>query len=493
MLSRASLVALLAGFLVLAFAGSAVADSTVSVNTTSDSPSPGQCSLREAVAYADGSSEPGCASGLASGTTTISLPAGTFTLASGGLSITANTIINGQGASSTTISGANSFQVFNIAASIQVTMSQVTITGGLSGVSQAGCSGSGIFRTCPAEPGNNGGGVVNAGTLTLDRAVVTGDNASAGTLPTGFFFIFCSPNCAASAGESADSGGWGGGIDNKGTLTITNSTISNNSAGQGGDGTSASAGEGSGVGAGANGGSGGGGGSAGGIYNESGARLTISGSTISGNSAGRGGNAGAGSNATASGTGGNAGFASGGGFGGAIFNSGILTITNSTISGNQSGRGGNGATGGTGMGAANGTSSFSSSGGAGGGIETGTSQTVTLTNDTFAVNVASPGGTGGSGSGSGGSGGAVYQTGVGLVQLSFATVTNNAAAATVGGIDNASIGALTESASIIASNTGSPAENCSTGSVTDLGNNIVSGDNSCPGRNADPKLASLAA
>ncbi len=284
---RRALVAFAACGLMGVYAGSASADTTVAVNTTSDSPSAGQCSLRQAVAYADGTAEPGCAAGLASGTTTITVPAGTYALSSGVLSITANTVINGQGASSTTISGANSAQVFNIAASIQVTLSQVTITGGLSGVPSTGCSGPPFF-TCPIENGNNGGGIVNSGTLTLDRTVVTGNNASAGTRATGFFFIFCSPNCAASAGSSAGNGGWGGGIDNKGVLTIANSTISNNSAGQGGDGTNATAGEGTGVGAGANGGSGGGGGSAGAIYNETGARLSITGSTISGNSAGSG-------------------------------------------------------------------------------------------------------------------------------------------------------------------------------------------------------------
>ena len=241
MCSRASLAACLVMLGMLAFSGSALADSTVSVNTTSDSPTPGQCSLREAVAYANGTSEPGCAAGTASGTTTISLPSGTYVLSSGGLSISANTVISGQGASSTTVSGANSFQVFNVAASIQATMNDITITGGLSGVPSTGCSGFPFF-ICPMENGNNGGGIVNAGTLTLNRAVVTGNNASAGTRPTGLLLIFCSPNCAAQAGSSAGNGGWGGGIDNTGTLTITNSTISNNSAGQGGDGTNASPG-----------------------------------------------------------------------------------------------------------------------------------------------------------------------------------------------------------------------------------------------------------
>ena len=54
MIGRAALAALLAAFVMLAFAGSALADSTVNVTTTSDSPTAGQCSLREAVAYANG-------------------------------------------------------------------------------------------------------------------------------------------------------------------------------------------------------------------------------------------------------------------------------------------------------------------------------------------------------------------------------------------------------------------------------------------------------
>lgn len=472
-------------------ARAAHADTTVAVNTTSDSPSAGQCSLREAIAYADGTSEPGCAAQPASGTTTITLPSGTYTLAGGVLSISANVAINGAGASSTTISGANSSQVFNIAASIQVAMSGVTVTGGVSGVPTTGCTGPPFF-SCPAENGNNGGGIVNAGTLTLDQSVVSGNSASAGRLPSGLFFFCLPPNCPARVGQSAGSGGWGGGIDNTGTLTITNSTVSNNSAGPGGDGSDGVSGTGSDVSAGQNGGNGGTAGSAGAIFNEPGARLTITGSTISGNSAGRGGNGGAGSDATATGAGGNAGFPGSGGVGGAILNEGLMTITNSTVSGNQSGRGGNGANGGNGMSAANGSASPSGPGGAGGGIFTSTNQTVTLSNDTFTVNAASPGGTGGSGPGTGGSGGAVIHFGVGLVQVSFSTVTHNTAAATVGGIDNPGGGAMTESASILASNTGSPAENCSTGSITDLGSNLVFGDNSCPGRNADPKLGPLA-
>ncbi len=496
---RRGLVVLAACGLLGVFATSALADTTVSVNTTSDSPTAGQCSLREAVVYAGGTSEPGCAAQPASGTTTISLSSGTYTLSGSGLSITANTTIVGQGPASTTISGGNNVQVLNIASNVQVLLSQVTVTGGLSGVPSTGCSGT-FPRSCPKENGNNGGGIVNAGVLTLDHTVVTGNNASAGTLPFSGFFISCiffmgTVSCPAEAGQDAGNGGWAGGIDNSGTLTITNSVISNNNAGAGGDGSSGESGTGSDVSAGQNGGTGGFGGSAGGIFNESTGHLTIINSTLSGNSAGRGGNAGAGSSASENNEpGGSAGLAEGGGNGGGIYNQGTLTVTDSTLSGNQSGRGGNGANGGSGMGSGqpSGSGEPSSFAGSGGAILTVSSQTAALANDTFTANTASAGGTGGTASGSPGNGGAVYHGGLGLVQLSFVTIAGNTAAGNVGGIDDAGVGSVTEAGSILAGNTGSPAENCSTGSITDLGGNVVSGDNSCPGRNAAPGLGPLA-
>ena len=80
------------------------------------------------------------------------------------------------------------------------------------------------------------------------------------------------------------------------------------------------------------------------------------------------------------------------------------------------------------------------------------------------------------------------------MQLSFDTITGNVATANAGAVDNASVGTVTEAASILANNTGAPSENCIAPSspITDLGSNIVSGDNSCPGRNTDPGLGVLA-
>ncbi|MBR5415503.1 MAG: hypothetical protein IK105_06160 [Thermoguttaceae bacterium] len=103
-----------------------------------------------------------------------------------------------------------------------------------------------------------GGGICNTGTLTITNSTISGNTASGG------------------GGNYGD----GGGIYNEsGTLTITNSTISGNTASDDG----------------------------GGIYNESGT-LTITNSTVSGNTAD---------------------------WGGGICNDGTLTITNSTVSGNE--------------------------------------------------------------------------------------------------------------------------------------------------------------
>jgi hypothetical protein len=474
------------------------ADSTVSVNTTSDAPAASQCSLRDAVLYAGGTPEGGCASSPASGTTTITLPAGTYTLAGSGLSITGTTIIDGAGAASTTISGGNAVQVVNVAAGVQATLDAVTISGGLSGVPTTGCTGPGGTLPCPAETGNNGGGISNAGTLTLGNSVVTSNKASAGTLPRTNVLIACiifmgGVSCPAEPGQSAGEGGSGGGIYNTGQLTVDHSTISGNAAGAGGNGTDGVSGSGGDASDGQVGGSGGLGGFGGGIFNVAGATATITASSITGNAAGTGGNAGAGSGATnSSGNNGGAGSPGAGGFGGGIFSFGTLTMSGSTLSSNTSGVGGNGASGGTSTGTP-GSSSAGQEGGFGGGLfsDASATTTTTLVNDTVTANTASAGGTGGSGPGAGGSGGGVAHF-TGLLQMSFITVADNSALGNAGGIDNGS-GGITEADSIVAANTGTPNANCTTGTITDNGDNVVFGDNSCPGANGDPKLGTLSA
>ena len=232
-----------------------------------------------------------------------------------------------------------------------------------------------------------------------------------------------------------------------------------------------------------------------------GATATITGSSISANKAGGGGSAGGGSAATlASNSGGNAGNPQPGGDGGAIYNDGTLTVTGSTLSGNNSGAGGSGASGGAGNADPNGNSSASADGAPGGAVFTEGLGTATLTNDTITGNVTGAGGAGGTAAGAGGDGAGVFSQAL-AVDLSFLTVADNTAAGKVGGLDNGSIGVFNEADSIVASNTATGTgvvlpSNCSaftpTVHITDAGNNLVSGDNSCPGTNADPKLGALA-
>ena len=243
---RALLTGLVACVIALGFAASALADNTINVTTTSDAPTAGQCSLREAVAYANGTVEGDCASTTQSGTTTINIPGGTYTLSGSGLSLTRNAVLNGAGASSTTISGGNAVQVLNIAASVQVTINGVTISKGNAGnpLSQS-CS---FFVACPSGPGNNGGGIANAGSLTLINSAVSGNAAGPGFTQT-FGFILCGgfpfPDCSSRSGGTGGNGGNGGGIYNNGQLTIQNSMISGNNAGAGSDGGPGATGTGS--------------------------------------------------------------------------------------------------------------------------------------------------------------------------------------------------------------------------------------------------------
>jgi len=145
----------------------------------------------------------------------------------------------------------------------------------------------------------SGGGISNLGTLTITASTLSGNSADygGGVGNEGTLTITAS----TLSGNSAD---YGGGVGNEGTLTITDSTISGNSADYGG-----------------------------GISNNWGT-LTITGSTIAGNSADYGG--GIGNNwGTLSITGSTLSGNSAGSYGGGIFIYGTLTITDSTMSENS--------------------------------------------------------------------------------------------------------------------------------------------------------------
>ncbi len=163
----------------------------------------------------------GAAVGAAHDGDTIRLGKGTF---AGGVTIDKSVALVGTGAHSTTIAGGGPvLTIFDGAAPDQLTVSirGLTITGGVND-SQPGAEvtfGGGIWiptSQLPVPPFNGTGATVSiddsviTGNTVLSHAVIPGDFCGS-PLPCGF--------------------NTGGGIDNGGVLTVTNSRITNNTAG----------------------------------------------------------------------------------------------------------------------------------------------------------------------------------------------------------------------------------------------------------------------
>ena len=217
-------------------------------------------------------------------------------------------------------------------------------------------------------------------------------------------------------------GGQGGGIFSSGTLTVSDSTITGNSAGNGGvggvgtHGSIANAQSGNG----GSGGGGGNGGGGGGVTIEGGS-ATITTSTIEGNRSGAGGRGQAGEDSDASqGFGGEGGSGGSGGNGAGIAIAGAsvsLQATNDTVEGNVTGDGANGQNAGGGVGGEDGQPGNGGSGGYGAGL-LDVHSAVQLANLTVADNSTGKGGSGGAASnthpagtaGSDGHGGGIYAT-----------------------------------------------------------------------------------
>ncbi len=373
--------------LVVAAAADPALATTITVNDGGDTPVAGACTLREAILAANtGAAVGGCAAGtgidtikIAVARVTLSQPdSGTADAATGDLDIDHTLTIDGA-AGGTTVDGAQLDRIFDIAGTGNVTMTGLTITGGLTPLDPV--------LHAQAKSGEMGGGIRNAGALTLALVTITGNATGSGAdLPA----LTGGAGDDFPSGGTAGSGGAGGGIANTGTLTMTESTVDHNITGNGGHGavvTGASdvtVGHG---GASANGGQGGAGGDGGGVF--AAGPTTITASTITDNVTGNGGvgevaHAGMGGSPTgtsqAGGPGGRAiggsGYPGGAGGGIAIENPGFsLTarsfISQSLIARNRTGAGGLGAAGYAG-GGGNASSSGTASGGAGGEGDGGT-------------------------------------------------------------------------------------------------------------------------
>ncbi|MBI5304852.1 MAG: hypothetical protein HY868_22140 [Chloroflexi bacterium] len=182
------------------------------------------------------------------GANSINLPAGVYLLTraeSGGgnfptfgdFDITSDMTLNGAGASNTIIDGNMLDRVFEIWAPARVTISNVTIRNG-----------------SPYQAGE-GGGINNAGVLTITNSTVTSNtviNRGGGIRNYGTLYmsnVNLNNNTSGSEGAGLNNSGFaylenvhivsnngyvGGGFDNQGTLVLENSTISENVASVGG-------------------------------------------------------------------------------------------------------------------------------------------------------------------------------------------------------------------------------------------------------------------
>jgi CSLREA domain-containing protein len=338
----------------------------------------GDCSLREAIANAnnDDGAQADCDPGT--GSDVIDLPAGTYTLTgaanddsnlSGDLDITGILTINGDDARSTLIQAGTTSpidggcldcvdRVIEIRLWASVVINDVTIRYGLApdGVG----NGDGYY----------GGGIYNAGDLTMNDCVVAYNRAGDG-------------------GEGNINSPWGGWGGNGGgiytwdlhALTLYRTSVNHNRAGDGGVGY--------------DGASGGHGGRGGGIAADSSSVINLHGSYVGKSDAGNGGNGG-------DGPGEDAGDAGNGGYGGGIYcNNCTLGIDNTSITENNSGAGGQGgyASGGDFDGGNGGI------GGLGSGLfVSGTTADLTMSDSTVSENLSGGLGLGGSGSGGGSDG-----------------------------------------------------------------------------------------
>ncbi|GEM_PF-755213 len=322
---------------------------TFSVNSTADAvddnpgdgvchTAAGPCTLRAAVMEAN----------ALAGAQAITLPAGTYTLtlsgagedaaATGDIDITSELAINGAGAGATIVDGnaaVTGDRVFHVTAIGVVTITGITIRNGAApagssggGINNAGALAlngvtvnqnlAGVAADAGAAMGASGGGILNAtgATLTVNNSMISGNTAwrTGGGITSSGTAVLVNSTVSGNTGKGTVSGS--GGISNgsTGTLSLTGATVSNNQS---------LANHGGGIGA-------------------AGA-VTITESTLSGNSAALS--------------------------GGGMSASGTLTINRSTLSGNTA------------------------TGGNGGGVALATGSQATFTNSTFSANVA--GGAGG--------------------------------------------------------------------------------------------------
>jgi len=204
-------------------------------SATACTPAPGDCSLRGAIQVTNANA----------GQDTIELPDGTFVLtASFGLTVNDGLVIQGASRDGTIIDGNGSVVVLTLSGSATLTVRDLTVRNGFGTLFGAGIlvdslSSSLLVERCAIRDNVNtyyGAGIFSYGYAEIDESVITGNrtaNDGAGLRNRGPSNLMLVRNSLV-AGNTA--GANGGGIANAGMLSVQNTTITGNTAGQFGGG-----------------------------------------------------------------------------------------------------------------------------------------------------------------------------------------------------------------------------------------------------------------
>ncbi len=176
------------------------------------------------------------------GADAVIVPAGRYKLTAGGLTITDDLTITGEGATRTAVDGNRKARVFSITSPASVALSQLTIQKGLADSSFGNGGGGGLYIEVGAtvavtditfstnEAKNVGGGCENDGSATFSNVIFARNRAvfSGGGLRNLGTAILT--NVTFTENQASVDGG--GGLDNffGGTVTLTNSTFKGNRA-----------------------------------------------------------------------------------------------------------------------------------------------------------------------------------------------------------------------------------------------------------------------
>jgi hypothetical protein len=457
-----SVASLLAYF---SFVALATPTTTITVNSTSPViANDGFCTLPEAIIAANTQTPSGtmageCPAGSSGGNTIVLATGASYILVqahnalygfNGLPAVTSTITISGNGAIIQN-GGANKFRLFYISPSGNLTLRNLTVSGGSA---QGGNGGVGFFAG--GGGGGLGGAIYNQGVLTLSGVTLSGNTAQggAGGVETASTIGFGGGSGGGGLGGTGGDnttgygGGGGGGFGGNGGKAGVFATT-NDGGGGGGETIGSNGGDSTPLGPGAGGGTTGGAGGAFGLPGANG--LTGGGGGGGGSQAvggggdgGAGGGGGGGNFSNADGSGGNGGIGGGGGGGSENQNGGLGGVGGGGGGSGLPGGLGIGIPGSGGFGGGNGQVAGGGGGGLGGAIFNDAGGTLTIFDSTLSGNSA-VGGAGGasstltSGNGGSGFGGAIFNLN-GTVTINFSTIASNTVTAGAAGTSGGATG-----------------------------------------------------